>query len=789
MTTEFSRLSQSMIEESGAAPSMDVRIDFKRLLFVRLPLMLLVAAAVGVPATVMAWFLTPLEYEAAATLEFQAARPRIMDTGSQDRQGISYEMYVNTQMALMAGDNILNNVLQDPSIRVLPVLARESDPVEYLKRKIQVVRVGRNSELVRISFRSVSRDDAKAIVKRLVEQYLEYAMRVEATSGGQRMEALLKARDSYQQEMERQLQEKARLATEQEVPSASMAALDTAGMNIQREALVRSEETLIAFQGQAAKAQEKMEQLKALEDARAKTPGGSIYEFGIEEAVRNDSKVISAREQYLRKDSEVAGLETQLTPESNRLKAVKADRDALKRQMTEAENASRKEAISTLMAQVEKELSSVNKDVEDQKTRVEAIRTRIGELEKAYKERSTKAVSAQAGLDEINMRIEESQSHLGEVRAEIGALSIESQAAARVQVAAQADVPNTPDYGRRLKFVFLAIMASLALGAGTGVLRELSEKRVQSAQDLSVLTRLPVLAAIPHAKEDRLIESVRAHLVTSEFPYSPMADAYRRILARIVYPPDSAVEINSLLVVSPTRGDGKTSVACNLAIMLARANRRVLLIDTCGWDPAIEACFGLSRAAGLSEILYQDVEPLALTRPTELVNLEILGPGLHGKELSGKLASRAMMSLLEHVEHEFDHVIIDSMAALLMSDAKLIAPVVDGVLLVVGTEVASRGMVRRCLAELEQVNADLLGVVLNGVRPTRGGYMRRNMAMYYRYSDTAPGAVLDADTDLPEIRLADEEMGEEEAEPIILLSSEEEESGVSAKDGTNDRST
>ena len=87
MTTEFSRLSQSMIEESGAAPSMDVRIDFKRLLFVRLPLMLLVAAAVGVPATLMAWFLTPLEYEAAATLEFQAARPKIMDTGAQDRQG------------------------------------------------------------------------------------------------------------------------------------------------------------------------------------------------------------------------------------------------------------------------------------------------------------------------------------------------------------------------------------------------------------------------------------------------------------------------------------------------------------------------------------------------------------------------------------------------------------------------------------------------------------------------------------------------------------------------------
>ncbi len=774
MTTEFSRMSQPSMEETTAAPAMDFRIDFKRLIFVRLPLMILVAAVIAVPSTLAAWFLVPLEYEAGATLEFQAARPKIMDSGSQDRQGVSYEMYVNTQMALMAGDTILQNVLQDPSVRSLPVIAKESDPVEYLKGKIQVSRIGRNSELVRVSYRSVSRDGAKEIIKRLISSYLEYALRGEAASGGQRMEALLKARDSYQQEMDRQLGEKTKISTDQEAPSASAAVLDTAGLNIQREALVRAEESVIAFVGQAAKQQEKNAQLKALEEKLKKSPDGSIYEFSIEEAVRNDSKVMSARDQYLKRDSEVAALETQLTPESNRLKAVKADRDALKKQESEAESNARREVLSTLISQSEKELAATTKDVEDQKARVESIRTRIAELEAQFKDRSNKAVTTQAGLDEINMRLEESQRHLSEVRQEIAAVSIESSAPARVQVAAQADVPNDPDYGRRIKFVFLAVMASIALGAGTGILRELAEKRVQSPQDVSSITRLPVLASIPHAKEDSLIETVRAHLVTSEFPYSPMADAYRRILARIVYPPDSAVEINSLLVASPTRGDGKTSVACNLAIMLARANRRVLLIDTCGWEPAIEACFGLSRAAGLSEILYQDVEPLALTRPTELVNLEILGPGLHGRELCGKLASRAMMSLLEHVEREFDHVIIDSMAALLMSDVKLIAPVVDGVLLVVGTEVASRGMVRRCLAELEQVNADILGVVLNGVRPTRGGYMRRNMDMYYRYSDNASDAVLDAQSDdLPDIRLADEEMGEEDAEPMILLSVED----------------
>jgi Mrp family chromosome partitioning ATPase len=157
-------------------------------------------------------------------------------------------------------------------------------------------------------------------------------------------------------------------------------------------------------------------------------------------------------------------------------------------------------------------------------------------------------------------------------------------------------------------------------------------------------------------------------------------------------------------------------------------------------------------------------------------NVEIIGPGLRGKDLSSKLASREMTEFLESVEREFDHVIIDSVPSLLMSDAKLLAPIVDGVLVVIGVGVSTRGMVSRCLNEMGQVNAEVIGIVVNGIRPTRGGYLRRNLDMYYRYSDETENKVSYEDiSDIPEIKIVDA-AADEEPEPIILLTASSEES-------------
>lgn len=132
-----------------------------------------------------------------------------------------------------------------------------------------------------------------------------------------------------------------------------------------------------------------------------------------------------------------------------------------------------------------------------------------------------------------------------------------------------------------------------------------------------------------------------------------------------------------------------------------------------------------------------------------------MGPGMDSAELGSQLASRDMIKILEWAEEAFDHVIVDTPPALFMSEAKLLAPLVDGVIVVVGVGVSTLGMVRRCLRDMEQIGAVVLGVVLNGVRRTRGGYMRDNLALYYDYSKEHGNGK--EDEDLPEIKIVEDE--------------------------------
>jgi len=775
MTSDISSRILSVPDELGAPSAPHRAFDVKRMLLQRAPVMIAVFALLGAPSLLAAWFLTPLEYEATATLQFLASTPRVMSREGESRGQPSYEKYVSTQIALIKNETILQRVIDDPAMAKSPALAGVDDPLEFLKRKVDA-RVERNSELVRISFRSADKDAAKAVVAKIVSAYLDYSASMEATAGGERMLALMQARDRLQTERERQLEQKSEMVRRVELPAAELTQLGAATIDIHRDALVRAEEAQAAAEIRLRKTQESIAQIKEIEGHYQASPGSPIYELEIENAVQQDGRVTSLRQQQVLRETELQTLGAQLTEGSMRLRRAREEASILEQKVSSTENTVRGEVLRSMRARLEEQVAAYEKDVADSKERVEEVNKRIEDMAKEYEARAVKAASTAAEYDEMNMRVEETRRTLGGISDEITTLTLESNAPARVRLASESSVPNRPYQGTRFRFLGLAFAASLACGFGTGVLRELTDQHTRSAQDVAAITTLPVLAAIPHFKEDRLVKAVQAHMVTADSPHSPTADEYRRILARIVYPPDSTVELTSCLVASPSRGDGKTSVACNLAILLARANRRVLLVDTCGCSPSIEECFGLTPSRGLSEVLYQGIPPNAVLRPTEVPNVEIIGPGLRGKDLSSKLASREMTEFLESVEREFDHVIIDSVPSLLMSDAKLLAPIVDGVLVVIGVGVSTRGMVSRCLNEMGQVNAEVIGIVVNGIRPTRGGYLRRNLDMYYRYSDETENKVSYEDiSDIPEIKIVDA-AADEEPEPIILLTASSEES-------------
>ena len=330
----------------------------------------------------------------------------------------------------------------------------------------------------------------------------------------------------------------------------------------------------------------------------------------------------------------------------------------------------RGELLQLARAQYAMQLATAQKITEGAKQRVEDFQSRIEE----HKKNRSQAAVIMSQIKELEDKKEETRKERDRLQSRIDQIDLDSNAPAAVTLASAASLPTRPDYGTRFQFIIMAVMGSLGAAVGAGLLRELTDQQLRSGQDIAYVTALPILATIPHVSADQLPSNTHTPLLTADHPESTTADEYRRILTRIIYPPEGSAELNTVLVVSPSRGDGKkTALATNLAVSLAQANRRVLLVDISVRHPSIEHSFGLEPAEGLGEVLCAKQNFMEVVRATEFPNLFVLGPGLRGSELVGKLASRDIVEFLEHAEETFEHVIIDTPPSLIMSDAKLLA--------------------------------------------------------------------------------------------------------------------
>jgi capsular exopolysaccharide synthesis family protein len=182
---------------------------------------------------------------------------------------------------------------------------------------------------------------------------------------------------------------------------------------------------------------------------------------------------------------------------------------------------------------------------------------------------------------------------------------------------------------------------------------------------------------------------------------------------------------------------------------IAQGGRRVLLIDANFRRPALHRVFENIPATGLRNLLAGDADLASCAGQTTIPLLDVLGSGPTPPNPVELLGGEACRALLEEATSRYDQVIIDTAPILLASDALVMAPAVDGVVLVVRANVNSRGIARRASTLLVEVGAHLFGVVLNAARMRRGGYFREQLRTYYEYQagaeapasmETSPGS-------------------------------------------------
>ena len=319
--------------------------------------------------------------------------------------------------------------------------------------------------------------------------------------------------------------------------------------------------------------------------------------------------------------------------------------------------------------------------------------------------------------------------------------------------------PEEPVSPRRLLGVIAAFILSLSFGVGLALFLEYLDDTVRSTDDVENLLHLPALAVIPSVdsgvRRRRLLPAVTAsqgrngqsqgvhpELLVNTDARSSLAEAYRQLRTSVLLSTAGRAP-KTLLITSSVPSEGKTTTAVNTAISLAQTGANVLVLDADMRRPRLHGIFETENRHGLSTILsseIKDQEVFNMIQQHEASGLHVLTSGPIPPNPAELIGSEQMRRLLNLLETNFTHIVVDSPPIASFTDGVLIASMVDGVLLVVHSGKSSRGIVRRSRQLLQDVGAKIFGVVLNNVN-------LRSQDSYYYYNSYYHQSYYTADAD------------------------------------------
>lgn len=313
-----------------------------------------------------------------------------------------------------------------------------------------------------------------------------------------------------------------------------------------------------------------------------------------------------------------------------------------------------------------------------------------------------------------------------------------------LRVIEEAYLPTWPEQSSNMMPVLTAAAVGLVLAAAVAYVLEYLDDSIRTPDQLSRMTGYATLAGIAEIRSDP------SKLITLSRPHSPTSEAYRvlRTAIQFAIAGDDAKRI--LLISSAVPQEGKSTTAANLAVVMAQTGNRVLLIDADLRRPSQHRIFGLANKKGMSSLLLQynlsdkDESLQALleetVQETTLDTLHVMTCGPIPPNPSELLVNRKMDNLLTKVSDEYDFVILDSPPVLSVTDASVLSAKSDAMLLVVKAARSRKQYVKQLTSRLNELNANVLGFVLNALAPKSEGH-----SAYYYYKDPYLSSDVDQD--------------------------------------------
>lgn len=302
-------------------------------------------------------------------------------------------------------------------------------------------------------------------------------------------------------------------------------------------------------------------------------------------------------------------------------------------------------------------------------------------------------------------------------------------------------IPEQPVKPNKKLYVLVGFILGGILSVGFIFIREAFNTRIDSVEKLKRFDP-PLLAVIPsmndfikdnHNGNERVPingREVSTTMVSLLDTVSPVSESFRRLQSNIIYSNPDA-NLKSIMVTSSTQGEGKTTIASNLGVVLAEAGYKVVVVDTDLRRPQMHLQFIADRSPGIFEFCFEDTSIDEALKSTVLENLKLMPAGSEPPNASALTQSSAFLTLIRELENRFDYVILDTPPFGIITDASALIKQTDGVVVVARFNRTTDAEMTNVLTNLERIQANVLGSVLTDFDYTKTGDYHYN-SYYYK---------------------------------------------------------
>ena len=671
---------------------------------------------------------TPI-YESMARVLIETQRP--MMPMLDGRYDVGYNTGESKHAIIITSPGTIVEAYAEQGLEELPTFKESDKPIETLSRRLLVEAVDEKGDILDVSFRSAFPDDTETVVTAILKKYEDFLKETYQSKQGETQKMFETARDQLNDELTSL--RKQRSALRQQYPEFFVGTGSGDVSFAERHQLVHDQKK-VELKQLIAEIQSRIDSVnEAIANGDPKGLDSILMganqhgqDLAASMTIRRQEKYESLKIPLLMAKEE---LESQYGPGFPALESIERKLDELRKLFADINSETKQES---------------NNKVEQVETYLEVLKNRENELQKELADIEA-FVAEEESLVKEAVKIRAKDEELdGQIKNNDELFTMMVNQLRNVEVASSTDaeynfeILGPPQQGvkvspKAIKVLPIAAIFGTLFGFGIAYLVDSSDKAFRTPDEVSRVMALPIIGHIPLidiAKVKTLPGSnINPVLITVHRPKSPQSESYRAVRTALYFNNRDATH-QVIQVTSPMPGDGKSTLACNLAVTIAQSGKSVLLIDADFRRPTLHKVLGIEKQKlGLAAVVSGEGDPadLAVQLP-EVPNLSFLPCGRRPENPSELLSSQRFADTLEMFREQYDFVFVDTPPVLAVSDPSAVAARVDGVLLTFRIHKRAKPLATRARDALFETGANIVGVVVNGVDQEAGGYYSQ-----YRY--------------------------------------------------------